>query len=59
MKVLEGHNPCFSRILFAIIKNNIDNIELSSHNPCFSRILFAIYELEDKPSFKMKSQSLF
>ena len=36
------HNPCFSRILFAIRLKEIREEQIQSHNPCFSRILFAI-----------------
>ena len=40
--VIQSHNPCFSRILFAIaLVSDIKLID-PSHNPCFSRILFAI-----------------
>ena len=38
------HNPCFSRILFAIMKPLKEKKNLTGHNPCFSRILFAIEE---------------
>ena len=38
-----SHNPCFSRILFAIAIHNNNIFIDNGHNPCFSRILFAIY----------------
>ena len=38
----QGHNPCFSGILFAIFEEESSDEEGDCHNPCFSGILFAI-----------------
>ncbi len=38
----ECHNPCFSRKLFAILKDMLKLTMKTRHNPCFSRKLFAI-----------------
>ena len=56
---IKSHNPCFSRILFAI-KNVLSTvIPLLSHNPCFSRILFAILTVQIEAIHDYESQSLF
>ena len=54
-----GHNPCFSRIAFAIKYEKRQFKDNISHNPCFSRIAFAIMILKSRESGGEVSQSLF
>ena len=56
---ITGHNPCFSRIAFAILFIGELKMIKISHNPCFSRIAFAIYPRKFLPEGYYESQSLF
>ena len=58
-RFVKGHNPCFSRILFAMNFRRFKHSMESSHNPCFSRILFAIGDVGGRDLREPLSQSLF
>ena len=41
-KLEKSHNPCFNRIIFAILDIQIYTLMINCHNPCFNRIIFAM-----------------
>ena len=54
-----GHNPCFSRNVFAILLTSAHVRMEMCHNPCFSRNVFAIIKNDIDRRIKYESQSLF
>ena len=54
-----SHNPCFNRILFAIVDLLNGQDKTISHNPCFNRILFAMNMMYHSQVQYQMSQSLF
>ena len=58
MKIL-CHNPCFNRIIYAIVEIEEIQFPKTGHNPCFNRIIFAIDGPRLNEGATELSQSLF